>query len=311
MNCGRLKPGSRTKKRLRSTEHIPVLLQETLEGLEVKKENWYIDATIGGGGHTRGVLERGGNVVGIDQDSEALRAVSERLDRYVNAERLILINGNFVNTQELLRDLPFEYAGAIFDLGMSSMQLSQNRGFRFQDTVLDMRMDSNLSVKAEDLVNALSERELTKLFRIFGEEPFAKRIARAIVRIRAHAPIRAAYELADLIARVVPRGRSRLHPATRVFQALRIAVNDELENLRNGLPRTFKLIDPGGRIAVLSFHSLEDRIVKTYFRDSAKIGLLRLITQKPIVPGEDEMYANPRARSAKLRIAERIREVIA
>lgn len=249
--------------------------------------------------------------MGIDQDSEALRAVSERLDRYVNAERLILINGNFANIQELLRDLPFEYGGVIFDLGMSSMQLSQNRGFAFQDTVLDMRMDSNLSVKAEDLVNALSERELTKLFRTFGEEPFAKRIARAIVRIRAHTPIRAACELADLIARVVPRGRSRLHPATRVFQALRIAVNDELESLRNGLPRAFKLIAPGGRIVVLSFHSLEDRIVKTYFRDSAKIGLLRIMSKKPIVPGEDEVYANPRARSAKLRVAERIREVIA
>ncbi len=286
----------------RDNFHEPVLYQEVLDSLNVKPGEIYIDATIGGGGHTKGILELGGKVIGIDIDPEALRFVRQKL----TSQNLILEQGNFVNVDKILaKHGVFQVSGVVFDLGPSSYQLdSASRGFGFKHKApLDMRMSPELAVTAKDLVNGLAERELYELFSKLGEERHARRIARAIVASRLKEKIERTDQLASIVGSSIGHGSFRIHPATRVFLALRIAVNDELNNLKKALPKTTKLLRERGRLAVISFHSLEDRIVKNFIKESRQ---LVGVNKKPIVPTKKEIERNPRARSAKLRIAEKI-----
>lgn len=290
--------------------HIPVLLQEAIDGLDVKPDNQYIDTTIGGGGHTREILNKKGKVLGIDTDPEALEYVGENFQLPISNNQLKLAHGNFAHLKEIAQQNGLtKTAGILFDLGVSSHELEkEERGFSFNtDAALDMRMDPALKVTAADLVNGLNEGELYELFNKYGEEFHSRAIARAIVRARTLKPIKTCNELAGIILRVRGRARGdRTHPATRVFQALRIAVNDELNSLKDALPQALEILDKKGRLVILSFHSLEDRIVKNFFKEQKKLGILNILTKKPIVPGEEEIEENPRARSAKLRIAEKI-----
>lgn len=290
--------------------HRPVLLKEVLEYLAVKKGEKYIDATIGLGGHTAEILARGGKVLGIDIDSEALAAVRERFPKEIQSRQLIIACGNFAEIEYLARERSFtQVAGILYDLGVSSLQLDKpERGFswRFQGQPLDMRMNSNFAVRAGDLVNGLSEPELTELFTKLGEERLAQVVARKIVAQRKEKPIRTVDELAEIVVSAYPSASrfGRIHPATRVFQALRLAVNAELENLTISLPRAVRLLKPGGRILVISFHSLEDRIVKRFGERPSTESLIKALTKKPIGPSVEEVGANPRSRSAKLRVFE-------
>jgi 16S rRNA (cytosine1402-N4)-methyltransferase len=289
--------------------HTPVLLQEVLDLLDVKKGKLYIDATLGGGGHSRGILEKGGRVLGIDVDQDALDYVRRFLQEGENKiENITLVRGNFRDIDAIAKDLEFiNVDGILFDLGVSSYQLdTPERGFSFQEGPLDMRMSKDLVVTAKDLVNGLTRNELRQLFERFGEERFAKKIAHAIVEQRKKHPIETTKELADIIKRAVPYQQCRIHPATRVFQALRIVVNDELANIRTALPKALSLLRRGGRIVVISFHSLEDKIVKKQFDEWEQRGLVKIITKKPIVPGREEKLKNRRSRSAKLRAIEKL-----
>jgi len=308
--------------------HLPVLAEEVIEMLRPAAGSLQIDATVGGGGHTERILEASdpdGRLLGLDADGAAIARVAQRLERF--GDRLVLRQANF---RELGAVAPAAGFGAVdgllFDLGLSSFQLADTeRGFGFRaGGPLDMRFDATRGVSAAELLVTLDATELTALFRRFGEEPFAPRIARAIVEARRSAPITTAEELAALIERVAPRtapGRRRIHPATRVFQALRIAVNEELDALSEALAAAVDLLRPGGRLVVLSYHSLEDRIVKR-FLDAERKGCicppsvpvcvcgrtprLRLVTRPSLTPTDAEIAANPRARSARLRAAERI-----
>lgn len=284
--------------------HTPVLLQEVIKGLNVQPGKKYIDATLGGGGHAFEILKRGGKVLGIDVDEEAIEYVKSRIQsanwRIRIGKDVVLIRGNFRDVSEIAKEHGFDsVAGVLFDLGVSSHQLkTQERGFSFQeDAPLDMRMDKTLTIKASDLVNGLYENELARLFEKLGEEKWALGIARAICRARALRRIETTGELAQIIESV-KKAKARVHPATKVFQALRIAVNDELGSLEKALPQALELIENRGRIAVISFHSLEDRIVKHFFGKHA-------LTKKPIVATNEEITQNPRARSAKLRVYEK------
>jgi 16S rRNA (cytosine1402-N4)-methyltransferase len=308
--------------------HLPVLAEEVIEMLQPAAGSLQIDATVGGGGHTERILvasDPDGRLLGIDADGAAIARVAQRLERF--GDRLVLRQANF---RELGRVAPEAGFGAVdgllFDLGLSSFQLADTqRGFSFRaDGPLDMRFDTSRGVPAAELLATLDATELTALFRRFGEEPHAPRIARAIVDARRVAPLTTAEELAALVERVAPRtppGRRRIHPATRVFQALRIAVNEELDALAEALAVAVDLLRPGGRLVVLSYHSLEDRIVKR-FLDAERKGCicppsvpvcvcgrtarLRLVTRPSMTPTDAEIAANPRARSARLRAAERI-----
>jgi 16S rRNA (cytosine1402-N4)-methyltransferase len=308
--------------------HLPVLAEEVIEMLQPAAGSLQIDATVGGGGHTERILEASdpdGRLLGLDADGAAIARVAQRLERF--GDRLVLRQANF---RELGSVAPAAGFGAVdgllFDLGLSSFQLADTeRGFSFRaGGPLDMRFDASRGVSAAELLATLDATELTALFRRFGEEPFAPRIARAIVEARRTAPITTAEELAALVERVAPRtapGRRRIHPATRVFQALRIAVNEELDALSEALAVAVDLLRPGGRLVVLSYHSLEDRIVKR-FLDAERKGCicppsvpvcvcgrtprLRLVTRPSLTPTDAEIAANPRARSARLRAAERI-----
>ncbi|TSC53989.1 MAG: Ribosomal RNA small subunit methyltransferase H [Microgenomates group bacterium LiPW_16] len=295
--------------------HIPALSSKVREGLAVSEGKKYIDATVGGGGHTLEILKRGGNVLGIDCDPEAIECVNRKwkIENRKWKGELTLVRENFAHLKEIAEGHGFKrVAGILFDLGVSSHQLeTKDRGFSFNtDAPLDMRMDPNLAVTAADLINGLNEGELYELFKKYSEEYHSWAIARAIVRARAIKPIRTCNQLAEIIIRAKgKRSRfDRTHPATKVFQALRIAVNDELNNLRKVLPQAIDLLEKGGRLVVLSFHSLEDRIVKNFLKDEVEKGVLRILTKKPIRPQEEEIRANPRSRSAKLRIAEKINE---
>jgi 16S rRNA (cytosine1402-N4)-methyltransferase len=309
--------------------HQPVLAEEVVTLLAVAPGSLQIDATVGGGGHTERILaatDPDGRLLGLDADGAAIARVQARLgDRF--GPRLRLRQANF---RELGRVAPEEGFGAVdgclFDLGLSSFQLADEaRGFGFRTSgPLDMRFDVTRGVPASELLATLEVTELTALFRRYGEEPYANRIARSLVETRRTSPIATAADLARLVERVAPArapGRRRIHPATRVFQALRIAVNEELDALENGLAAAVELLQPGGRLVVLSYHSLEDRIVKRFFRAERKgctcppevpicvcgrQPRLRLVTPKGIVPADAELAANPRARSARLRAAERI-----
>jgi 16S rRNA (cytosine1402-N4)-methyltransferase len=307
-------------------EHRPVLLKESLELLEVKAGGVYVDGTVGLGGHAEGILERlgpSGKLIGLDRDATALRLASERLrGRFSNFE---FYNENFKNLPLLLRRLAVRSLdGCLLDLGVSSLQLdTTERGFTFREEgPLDMRMDLSQKTTAANLVNELPEEKLAEIFREYGEERAARRIAAAIVEQRRAARLRTTTELARLVERV--KGRvpgSRLHPATLVFQALRIEVNQELKGLEELLEWVIEVLAPGGRLVVISFHSLEDRIVKKVMQKQSgkcicfrpgdlcvcpRIERMRVLTRKPITPSEEETEANPRARSGKLRAAERL-----
>jgi 16S rRNA (cytosine1402-N4)-methyltransferase len=287
--------------------HRPVLVREVTEFLQVQPDGLYIDATLGGGGHAEAILQRleSGHLVGIDRDPAALAAARERLA--VFGEKVTLVRGNFAEIDELYRRTGLGPAqGVVADLGLSSMQLADvSRGFSFSaEGPLDMRMDPSSETTAADLVNQASERELAEVIFRLGEERHSRRIARAIMKAR---PIRTSTELAQVVTRAIPSraGFHQIHAATRSFLALRIAVNRELENLDEFLARVLAVVSGGGRVVVISFHSLEDRRVKQAFVSWRHEGRARLLTRKVVRPGEEEIRANPRARSAKLRAAEK------
>jgi 16S rRNA (cytosine1402-N4)-methyltransferase len=309
--------------------HLPVLAEEVLAMLAPRPGSLQIDATVGGGGHTERILEAtspDGRLLGLDADAAAIARVDGRLHTRFDG-RLVLRRANFRELAEVAPEAGFEAVdGCLFDLGLSSFQLADTeRGFGFRaGGPLDMRFDTGRGVPAAELLANLDANELTALFRRYGEEPKAGRIARAIVDARRSAPVATAEELAALVERVVPpnpRQPRRTHPATRVFQALRIAVNEELEALETGLAAAVDLLRPGGRLVVLSYHSLEDRIVKRFFAAERRGCVcppelpvcvcgrdprLRLVTRRSVTPTPEEVAANPRSRSARLRAAERL-----
>lgn len=305
--------------------HIPVLLEEVISGLAVQPGGQYIDGTVGGGGHTAAILEKSapdGRVLGMDADPAAIQRVGERLRAAVQTGRLILVQSPFEQMEAVAHEHGLDQVdGILLDLGLSSFQLgTPERGFAFaEDGPLDMRFDPSRGESAADILNHWSEEEIADLIYRYGEERRSRRIARAIVSRR---PITRTRQLADIVAQAVGGRRGqRIHPATRTFQALRIAVNDELGQLERVLPQALRLLKPGGRLAVISFHSLEDRIVKQWMRQAAQTRIpdpatptgfrtqtpsLRIITRRPITADEDEVARNPRSRSAKLRIAEKL-----
>ena len=273
--------------------HKSVLLKETIAGLRVEKNEKYIDATLGGGGHSFEILRLGGIVLGIDVDKDAIAYVKSK-----KPESLTLARGNFRDIDKIALLNNFgKVAGIIFDLGVSSHQIdSVTRGFSFQNEgPLDMRMDRELGVRALDLIKILTKGELSEIFTKFGEETRAWAISNAIVRARSIKPIETTTDLAKIVLAI--GGKSK-----KVFQALRIAVNDELNSILEALPKALGLLKENGRLCVISFHSLEDRIVKKKFLEFEEKGMGRIITKKPIIPTEDEIEGNKRARSAKLRI---------
>ncbi|MDP2649281.1 MAG: 16S rRNA (cytosine(1402)-N(4))-methyltransferase RsmH [bacterium] len=283
--------------------HKSVLLKEVIDYLDVKKGKKYIDSTLGGGGHTLEVLERGGIVLGVDQDQEAIDHIEKNFKFQISNFKLTIVRGNFRDIDKIAHLKGFDkVSGIIFDLGLSSHQIETSaRGFSFlTEAPLDMRMDKSLEVRARDLINALTEKELYELFTKLGEEYNARAISSAISRARRIKPIETTTELANIIKSV---GRhEKIHPATKVFQALRIAINDELNNLRESLPRAVGLLDKGGVLAIISFHSLEDRIVKNTFLEFSKEGIGTILTKRPVEPNFEEIKENKRSRSAKLRI---------
>lgn len=288
-----------------STFHKPVLLQEIIENLKVAKDHQYIDATVGGGGHTVEILNRGGVVLGIDQDEEALNFTRNLLGQEYNS-RLTLTKGNFKNIDKIAEKYGFtKVSGILFDLGISSYQVDEkSRGFSFRkEARLDMRMDKDLKVSAFEIINNEPFETLERIFLKYGEEPKAEHIAHLITKTRSHKPINTTLELAELVSKVYgnPKESGR-NPATRVFQALRVAVNDEINALKEGLNKSISLLDKGGRLVVISYHSLEDRIAKFKMKNEK----LKIITKKPITGSWEEIRENRRARSAKLRIAQKI-----
>jgi 16S rRNA (cytosine1402-N4)-methyltransferase len=287
--------------------HVPVLWREAIEILNVRPDGFYIDATLGAGGHAEGILRRleSGKLLGIDRDPAALAAAQERLKSF--GEKLIAMRGNFAQIDALHAASGLPPAdGLLADLGMSSLQVEDaSRGFSFKAPgPLDMRMDPTTGARAADLVNQMSERELADLIFKLGEERHSRRIARAIVKGR---PYRLTTELAQVVTRAIPSRAAlhHIHPATRTFQALRLAVNRELESLESLLAQALGVLKPGGRVVVLSFHSLEDRMVKRAFQAWQHQGRAQILTRKVVRPSEEELRDNPRSRSAKLRAAER------
>lgn len=277
--------------------HTPVLYQEALDLLGVRPGGVYVDATLGGAGHTRGILERGGRVIGLDQDPEAIARAQA-----LGLAGLTPVEANFRHLEEVLRGLGLEQVdGILADLGVSSFHLDDPaRGFSYsQEGPLDMRMGRE-GPTAFEAVNRLSEPELRRILWAYGEERAAPRIARAIAEARKKAPIRTTLELAEIVRKAVGY-RQAGHPARKTFQALRIYVNDELGALEDFLRQAARVLAPGGRLLVITFHSLEDRIVKRFMKESG----LRILTKKPLVPTPEEVRQNPRARSAKLRAAEK------
>ena len=303
-------------------QHVPVLYQEVLEILNPVPGGFYVDGTIGAGGHSRGILERSapdGMLIGFDRDPAALAIAASNLAEF--SDRVTLIHSSYQEMVSHLNNRNWHTVdGILIDLGLSSMQLNTpERGFSFRyDAPLDMRFDPTQSFSASDLVNEYTREELAEIIFTYGEEKFSRRIANAII---ANRPLATTKELAELIKGVVPHSRSKIHPATRTFQALRIVVNNELDALEAFLPAALEVLRPGGRLAVIAFHSLEDRIVKRYFRQESRDCIcppeipicvcenkarIKEITRRPIRPEDHEIHENPRARSAKLRAAEKI-----
>ncbi|MCR5357128.1 MAG: 16S rRNA (cytosine(1402)-N(4))-methyltransferase RsmH [Lachnospiraceae bacterium] len=307
-------------------KHKPVLLNETIENLCIKPEGTYVDGTLGGGGHAYEVLRRlspQGRFIGIDQDADAIRAAGQKLAEFGN---VTLIRSNYCNIREELMGNHVEGVdGILLDLGVSSYQLdTPERGFSYMaDAPLDMRMDERGDLTAGDIINGYSEAELYRVIRDYGEDKFAKNIAKHIVAARAKKEILTTFELVDVIRAAIPMKVQKTmgHPAKQTFQAIRIELNRELDVLRDTLDTMIDLLNPGGRICIITFHSLEDRIVKTGFKRNedpctcppdfpvcvcGKVSKGRVITKKPILPCEEEMEENPRSKSAKLRVFEKV-----
>lgn len=305
--------------------HKSVLLDETIEGLAIKPDGIYLDGTLGGGGHSSEICRRlaGGHLIGIDQDEEALAAASERLKPF--RDKITLVRDNYCNAPEVIKNLGITGVdGLVLDLGVSSYQLDNvERGFSYRyDTALDMRMDTRQSLTAREIINEYPERELYRIIRDYGEDQFAKNIAKHIAAARKEKPIETTGELNELIKAAIP-ARMRAnggHPSKRTFQAIRIECNHELDVLKNSLDELIAMLNPGGRICIITFHSLEDRIVKSAFRKNenpctcppdfpvcvcGKKSQGKVITRKPVLPGEEELETNSRSKSAKLRIFEK------
>ena len=305
--------------------HVSVLLDECIEGLNIKPDGIYVDGTLGGAGHSYHIAERltTGRLIGIDRDPVALKAAGERLSPF--ADRVTLVHSNFCRMGQVLQELDISGVdGILLDLGVSSPQLDDgSRGFSYMtDAPLDMRMDNGDALSADTVVNTWSYEELKRILYDYGEERYAPAIAAAIVRKREISPIRTTLELVDVIRSAMPPAalREKQHPAKRTFQAIRIAVNDELNSVSKAMDAAIPCLNPGGRLAVITFHSLEDRIVKNAMAAAAKGCIcppefpvcvcgrkpqVTVLTRKPIVSGEEELERNPRARSAKLRICEK------
>lgn len=306
-------------------EHKSVLLTETIEGLQIRPDGIYVDGTLGGGGHSYEIAKRltSGRLIGIDQDQAAIEAAGIRLSPF--QDKVTIVRSNYRNTREVLLELGIEKIdGMLLDLGVSSYQFdTRERGFSYRfDSPLDMRMDTRQSLSAKEIVNGYSEMELYHIIRDYGEDKFAKNIAKHIVMARSNKPVETTGELCEIIKAAIP-AKMRAeggHPAKRTFQAIRIECNRELEVLRESLEILIDLLQPGGRLCIITFHSLEDRIVKAAFKKAenpcicppnfpvctcGRISQGRVITGKPILPGEEELSENPRAASAKLRIFEK------
>ncbi|MBP3487798.1 MAG: 16S rRNA (cytosine(1402)-N(4))-methyltransferase RsmH [Roseburia sp.] len=308
-------------------KHYSVLLNETIEQLNIRPDGIYVDGTLGGAGHASRVAERlsdKGRLIGIDQDADAIAAAGERLRRF--GDRVTIIRSNYANMKEELHAIGIDSVdGIVLDLGVSSFQLdTPERGFTYreEDAPLDMRMDDRQTLTARDIVNDYSEMDLYRIIRDYGEDKFAKNIAKHIVSERAKKPIETAGQLSEIIRESIPMKVQKTggHPAKRTFQAIRIELNRELEVLQNSLDEMIDLLSPGGRICIITFHSLEDRIVKTNFKRNenpctcpadfpvcvcGNVSKGKVITRKPILPGEKELAENSRSKSAKLRVFEK------
>ena len=307
-------------------KHEPVLLEECIEGLEIKPSGIYVDGTLGGAGHSSEIVKRlgeDGRLIGIDQDGEAIEAATKRLKPY--KDKVTIVRSNYAQMKEVLRDLGIpKVDGILLDLGVSSYQLDNaERGFTYREDVpLDMRMDQRQTKTAKDIVNDYSEMELYHIIRNYGEDKFAKNIAKHIVQARQKAPIETTGQLIEVIKAAIPKKVRATggHPAKKTFQAIRIELNHELDVLKNNLEDMIDLLNDEGRIAIITFHSLEDRIVKNIFRTSerpcicppefpvcvcGRVSKGKVITRKPIVPGKEELEENSRSKSAKLRVFER------
>lgn len=310
-------------------KHISVLLEETIDSLNIKPDGIYVDGTLGGGGHSLEICKRlgeGGRLIGIDQDMDAIAAATKRLEAY--KDKVTIVHSNYKDINSVLQGLEIGGVdGIVLDLGVSSYQLDNaERGFTYkEDTPLDMRMDRGNSLTAKDIVNEYSEQELFRVIRDYGEDGFAKNIAKHIVAARTVKPIETTGELNEIIKAAIPaKVREKTgHPSKKTFQAIRIELNHELEVLEDSLDTMINLLNPGGRLSVITFHSLEDRIVKNIFRKNVnpctcppsfpvcvcgKKPTGKIITRKPIVPGEEELANNRRSKSSKLRVFERMRE---
>ena len=287
--------------------HVPVMVEEVLRMLKVKKSGVYIDGTVGLGGHAEGILksvEGGCTLIGIDKDEEALKIAKERLKGF----DVHLIMDRFSNTDAVISNLGYrEVDGILLDLGVSTLQLkSEGRGFSFlKDEPLDMRMDNRQTLTALRIISRYTEKDLAHVLWQYGEERFSRKIARAIVNAREQKPIRTCRELSQIIEKAIGR-KGRIHPATKTFQALRIEVNKELTELSMAINTGINILKSGGRFCILSYHSLEDRIVKHSFKELERKGMVSIITKKPLIPKKEEQQLNPSSRSAKLRAAEKL-----
>lgn len=309
-------------------KHISVLLEETIDSLDIKPNGIYVDGTLGGGGHSLQICKRlgeGGRLIGIDQDMDAIKAATERLKDY--SDKVTIVHSNYQDIDSVLKGLAIGGVdGIVLDLGVSSYQLDNvERGFTYrEDTPLDMRMDQSSTMTAKDIVNDYSEEELFRVIRDYGEDGFAKNIAKHIVRARQEKPIETTGELNEIIKAAIPAKmrQGTGHPSKKTFQAIRIELNRELEVLENSLDKMIELLNPGGRLSIITFHSLEDRIVKNIFRKNmnpctcpssfpvcvcGKIPMGKVITRKPIVPSDEELGDNKRAKSSKLRVFEKVK----
>jgi 16S rRNA (cytosine1402-N4)-methyltransferase len=283
--------------------HKPVLLTEVVTFLSPAPGKRYLDATLGYAGHSLGLLKAGADIVGLDRDQDLLNIATKRVEEEGYSAHFSPVHTAFSD----LSSVEGVFDGILFDLGVSSYQLdTPKRGFSFRfDAPLDMRMDQDLAVTARDLVNGLGKNELIALFSTLGEEKYAKKIAEVICDTRKEKPIVTTKQLADLVASVVPQTKT-IHPATKIFQALRMAVNSEREELKAALPSALSKLAQGGILAVISFHSLEDKIIKTWINDMVEAGLVEMVTTAPIGPSTEEISANPRSRSAQLRVVRRL-----
>lgn len=319
---------------IQSHKHSPVLLREAIDGLNIQKKKRYIDATLGSGGHALEIIKKGGLLLGIDQDPEAVERTKKRLEKVYpefgqracpvlyqkvknQSKNEIKSNyfqptfcvGTFSKLEQIADNLGFNRpAGILFDLGVSSEQLaSLKKGLSFSiNAPLDMRLDPTLSKSAKDVINELKEEELYEIFTRNAQEELARPIAQSIVSARRLKPIETTDELARIISQVKKNRKAKIHPATKVFLALRIEVNNEIENLKKGLSQAIKILDQKGRLVVISFHQTEDRIVKQSLKKAATVNQLTVLNKKPIVPTKNEIIKNPRSRSAKLRIAQKL-----